>query len=416
MDELIELFAQAEPAKKAPTAASPDAAPPKPKIVEILDSNRAKSISIMVTRFRRPNQEVADQIRRLDDAITEDEVNALKSNLPTPEEIGSVQAYDGDPSLLGKAEQFCLAVGEVKLLPLHVDFLLLKKSFDEQMKDIESPIETIQGGIKAIRDSQKLKELLAMLLRIGNVINGGTNRGGAYGFKLEFLDKVREIRTIKSGVLLVNFIADQYPVEDLWNDMNILKKCLTYDFETTKKDYKSLEGTFNKLKNAMPAAEKLVLDEKPSNLYPQFNKFMETNQERITKPNDAFKQIDEDYKNLVISYGDEPEKLPMSDFFGIFLHLAESLRQAKDQNEQRKAAEARAAARKQQGGSAAPAAQRTGIQIGGNDGAQRGVLDELMNRLAAGPAQLRKVERPDNAPPQPAANDLQAAFAKFGKK
>ncbi|OHT16046.1 hypothetical protein TRFO_13540 [Tritrichomonas foetus] len=407
-DALMDLFVQNEPAKPQKAAAA-DAAPPKPKLVEILDSNRSKSISIMVSRFRRPHNEVADQIRRLDDAITEDELSALKANLPTPEEIGAVEAYDGDPNLLGKAEQFVLAVSKVKLLNLHVDFLYLKKTFETQMGDIEEPINTIKGGIKAINTSPKLRELLSLLLRIGNFINGGTNRGGAYGFKLDFLDKVREIRTVKPGFLLVHFLAEQFPVDQLWEELNILKKCLTYDVETIRKDFKQMEMTFNRLDKAMPQAEKLVLDAKPSNLYPQFNKFKGENADRINKPGKVFNEIDEDYKKLVSAYGEEPDKLPMADFFGIFLHLADSLRQAKDQNEQRKLAEQKAAQRAASGPKKAG-----GIQIGGGD-AQRGVLDELMKNLQAGPVQLRKIERPAAAA-QPAQSDLQAAFARFGKK
>ena len=100
----------------------------------------------------------------------------------------------------------------------------------------------------------------------------------------------------------------------------------------------------------------------------------------------------------------------MADFFGIFLHLAEALRKAKDENEQRKLAAERAAKRN----NAAQNKASSGLKMGTDDGAQRGVLDSLMNKLAAGPVQLRKVERPVQAA-QPATSDLQAAFAKFKK-
>ncbi|OHT15310.1 Formin like proteiny 2 Domain containing protein [Tritrichomonas foetus] len=411
-EKLIELFAQAETSKPAKSAERKEDAPPKPKIVEILDPNRSKMISIMVSRFRRPHSEVANQIRNLDDALTEDECISLKNNLPTPEEISAVDAYDGDPNLLGKAEQFVKAVSKVKLLQLHVDFLVLKKTFESQMEDVEKPITFIKDSLKAIKTSQRLKELLAMLLRIGNIINGGTNRGGAYGFKLDFLDKVREIRTIQPGVLLVNYLAEQFPVEELYEQLVVIKKALQVDLETTRKSFKQLEMTFNRLDKSMPQAEKLILDADTYTLYPQFNKFKSENQKRIENQPKEFEEIDTNYKEIVTAYGEEPEKTQMPDFFSVFIKLAEELRRAKDQNEQRKIAEEKAAQRALQGGNKNV---KRGPTLTAGD-AQRGVLDELMKTLQAGPAGLRKVNMaPRPEAKQPDTNDLAAAFARVRK-
>jgi len=41
-----------------------------------------------------------------------------------------------------------------------------------------------------VKNSQKLRKILEVVLALGNYLNGGTNRGGAYGFKVSFLVKV----------------------------------------------------------------------------------------------------------------------------------------------------------------------------------------------------------------------------------
>ena len=44
--------------------------------------------------------------------------------------------------------------------------------------------------MKTVRESTNFKKLLEIVLAIGNYMNGGTNRGGVYGFKLDSLLKV----------------------------------------------------------------------------------------------------------------------------------------------------------------------------------------------------------------------------------
>jgi hypothetical protein len=412
---LLELFAQAAPAP-APTGGD-DGKPvvEKPKIVEILDSNRSKAISIMASRLRRPLEQVAEEIRRCDEKITEDEAQALKTNCPTAEEIGAVMAYEGDPALLGKAEQFVVAVAGVKLLPLHLSYIQLARTFESQMEDVEKPLTIIQAGLDALKKSKKLPELLALLLRIGNFLNGGTARGGAYGFKFEFLDKFREIRTQRPGYLLVNFIAETFPVDELVEELTPLKKMTTVDLETGRKGFKAIEATFKELEGKMGEAEALTLDAKsPSQLYPQFQQFKAAQSERISKPEAAFKEIDVAYAALVKSWGEDPDQSPMAEFIGTFIKVVDDLKKSKETNEKKKADAAKAAAKAAAGPAhSARAAGPAGPQLGAGD-AQRGVLDELMKNLSVGPVQLKKVG-PRGAGPAPAMPDLSQGFPKLKK-
>jgi hypothetical protein len=48
-------------------------------------------------------------------------------------------------------------------------------------------------------------ELLIYVLRLGNIANGGTPRGGAYGFSLQFLPKLTDIRSSTAGVTLLHY-------------------------------------------------------------------------------------------------------------------------------------------------------------------------------------------------------------------
>ncbi|KAH0785945.1 Formin 2 Domain containing protein [Histomonas meleagridis] len=411
-DKLLELFATAAP-KPAPTPsgrAAAEAAPPKPKIVELFDQNRSKAITIMVTRFRRPNEQVATEIKTLSDKLTEDEIQALRNNKPNAEEVQAVVSYDGDKALLGKAEQFVNAISGIQMLDTHIDFLYIRKTFDSQIEDVERPLSFIYNGLNSINTSEKLKDLLALILRIGNICNGGTMRGGAYGFKFDFIDKIREIRTQVPGYLLVNFIAEQFPVNELYNELEPIKKALTVDMDTIRKSYKAMDGMFNTLERSLAQAEKL---DNSYVLAKEIKKFIGEKSATVKKQPETFNKIDELYAKLVKEYGEDPDAMQMADFFNVFIKLAEELRKAKEVNEKKKADEEKAKNKMQN-------PLRRGVINAGD--AQRGVLDELMKKLQTGPPQLKKVgggppqqRGPPPGPPKPANNDLMAAFAKVRK-
>jgi flagellar motility protein MotE (MotC chaperone) len=135
---LLDLFGQAAPAKPAP-AASPGpqaAAPPvpeKPKVVELLGGDRAKQMTIRVfSKIRRPNEDIVKAVVQLDEALTEDVLEALRDTAPTDEEIAQIEAYDGNREQLARPEKFVLVVATAKLYQAHVSFLLLKRVFPAQ--------------------------------------------------------------------------------------------------------------------------------------------------------------------------------------------------------------------------------------------------------------------------------------------
>ena len=412
--ELCELFAAGEPAK-VHVAAAAAPAQAAPKTIELLDPNRAKSISIMLSRFRKPAAEIASDIKRLAETLKEDEVQALKSNLPTPDEIGTVNGYEGDPSLLGKAEQLVKALGTVQMLSQHLDYLMLRETFESTMAEIEEPIALLESGLKAIKDSKLLREALLLVLRIGNFVNGGSPRGGAYGFKLAFLSKICDIKTTRQGYTFANYLADKIDVYKLHEELASVKKSMSVDMETLKRSYNAIKGTVKRLEDAMPNAEKLAVQ--GYLLFPHFKKFMtDAMKKRVQAPEAKIAAVQKLYTDLVTAYG-EDDSMPLADFVGMFQTFEDQLVKAKDANEQAKEAERRAASK--------PAGARgvpmpgMGVKMPGMGAgdAQRGVLDELMKTLSAGPARLRRVSR-KGAPPvieQPKNEALQAAFAKVKK-
>ena len=57
--------------------------------------------------------------------------------------------------------------------------MLFKNKFDYDYNEVNKNLSTLDSAVVGIRDNKKLKEIFAMILKVGNYLNFGTNKGKA---------------------------------------------------------------------------------------------------------------------------------------------------------------------------------------------------------------------------------------------
>ena len=62
----------------------------------------------------------------------------------------------------------------------------------------------------------RLLQVLQLTLEIGNYLNGGTDRGGAYGFKLSSLQKLGKTKSVDGKMTLLNYVMMKLPDANAW--------------------------------------------------------------------------------------------------------------------------------------------------------------------------------------------------------
>jgi len=64
-----------------------------------------------------------------------------------------------------------------------------KLNFEEKVSDVHPHIQAAYQALIQLKNSPKLKGVFKLILEIGNYMNGGGIRGGAYGFTFGSLTK-----------------------------------------------------------------------------------------------------------------------------------------------------------------------------------------------------------------------------------
>ena len=66
--------------------------------------------------------------------------------------------------------------------------------FNDIYPEINDSLQYLEGACEEIKTNKYFKELLATILGLGNILNGGTNKGQADGFSLDLLGKLSGIK------------------------------------------------------------------------------------------------------------------------------------------------------------------------------------------------------------------------------
>jgi hypothetical protein len=96
-------------------------------------------VAIMLSRFGKLSfAEIRRAIEDLDESVlTPENVMALKSLAPDAEEVAMLKEYSGDVSLLGKPEQFVLAIGDVPRLIPRLSAIAIRSTFQGKMEAVK---------------------------------------------------------------------------------------------------------------------------------------------------------------------------------------------------------------------------------------------------------------------------------------
>lgn len=430
LKELEDLFCQAKPKPKpegGEAGAGAEKKKNKPTSVSLLDMKRSQNLSIMLSRFGKLSfDEIKKAILQLDEEVlTLENATALKNFAPEPDEISMIKDYPGDKEQLGKPEKFVLAISDIPRLVPRLNCLVIKLSFDSKMGPLKEAVGVIGSAVKEVKGNKRLKNMLEIVLALGNHINGSTARGGAYGFKLESLVKLMDMKSVDGSQTMMNYLAayveDKFPeLVDLPDDFPSLSDACRESIPQTDADLNKLKGEINQVKKALETAP-----DGSDSFKSKMSGFAGPAESTVEKACSDMQKVKNDFVELAKYFGENP-KVDSQSFFESLHRFLSGFDKAKKDNKRRiaLAEKAKLAEERKKEAAAKRAAGGGGGAAGPEGGAGRGALDDLIGDMKSGMAftsRLRSTRgrgrggRPGGAPPADAGGVANEALAMFGR-
>nr|XP_030691005.1 formin-like protein 3 isoform X1 [Globicephala melas] len=301
--------------------------------VTLLEANRAKNLAITLRKAGRSAEEICRAIHTFDlQTLPVDFVECLMRFLPTEAEVKLLRQYERERQPLEELaaeDRFMLLFSKVERLTQRMAGMAFLGNFQDNLQMLTPQLNAIIAASASVKSSQKLKQMLEIILALGNYMNS-SKRGAVYGFKLQSLDLLLDTKSTDRKMTLLHFIAltvkEKYPdLANFWHELHFVEKAAAVSLENVLLDVKELGRGMELIRRECSIHDNSVL-----------RSFLSTNEGKLDKLQRDAKTAEEAYNAVVRYFGESPKTTPPSVFFPVFVRFIRSYKEAEQENEARK--------------------------------------------------------------------------------
>ncbi|XP_017769907.1 PREDICTED: protein cappuccino isoform X2 [Nicrophorus vespilloides] len=344
LTEFTDLFSRQVVTSK-PTKKKVEAKP-KAEAIKLLDSKRSQNVGILAQSLHVEIHEIEAAIYNFDTSVVSLEaLQQIYEARASGEELELIKSHVQDkPELaLDKPEQFLYDLAEISNFAERISCFMFITEFDESLAAIEVTLSNIKNTCKFLTTNESLKEVMAIILTLGNYMNGGNmSRGQADGFGLEILAKLKDVKSKDSQTTLLHYIV-RLCVKKLENPLsnvnNLPVPKLSDISGAASVNFDDLHGTLNnlqkKLNGCVNRTVEVIDAATPENLEPfkeKMNTFLENAKKRLAAEGEDLEECKQIFIRTMRFYQFQPksgtlETFPPNDFFELWLQFCSDFKE-----------------------------------------------------------------------------------------
>uniref|UniRef100_A0A667FMB0 Protein diaphanous homolog 2 n=1 Tax=Lynx canadensis TaxID=61383 RepID=A0A667FMB0_LYNCA len=317
----------------------------KIKELKFLDSKIAQNLSIFLSSFRVPYEEIKMMILEVDETqLAESMIQNLIKHLPDQEQLSSLSQFKSDYNDLCEPEQFAVVMSNVKRLRPRLSAILFKLQFEEQVNSIKPDIMAVSTACEQIKKSKSFSKLLELVLLMGNYMNAGSRNAQTFGFNLSSLCKLKDTKSTDQKTTLLHFLVEmceeKYPdILTFVDDLEHLDKASKVSVETLEKNLKQMGRQLQQLEKDLETFPP------PEDLHDKFltkmSSFVISAKEQYGKLLKLHENMETLYQSVMGYYAIDVKKVSVEDFFNDLNNFRTTFMQARKENVKKREAEER---------------------------------------------------------------------------
>nr|KYP64134.1 Formin-like protein 1 [Cajanus cajan] len=177
----------------------------------VLDPKKSQNISILLKALNVTIEEVCEALLEgSTDTLGIELLESLLRMAPSKEEERKLKEHEDDsPTKLGLAEKFLKAVLDVPFAFKRIETMLYIANFESEVEYLRTSFQTLEAACEELRHCRLFLKLLEAVLKTGNRMNVGTNRGDAEAFKLDTLLKLADVKGADGKTTLLHFVVQE---------------------------------------------------------------------------------------------------------------------------------------------------------------------------------------------------------------
>lgn len=336
MQEVEDLFEDKKKAK--PASSSPSKAKKVNTKKKFFDGDTSQKMCIILKRMPKPHV-TCEILTNLDDKFTEkiqpSIINGILRAWPEDSEVQALEEeYAANPDEQWDfAEEYVISLKDIKAIKLKCQVIKFCLEYAEQEEFFLEPLEKFEAAFKELSESKILKDSLAVILSLGNILNGGhKTRGQADGFQIEGMIKIITIKDAnnRSGM---EFVCKK--LLEIDSEYANFKKNLRGLYDAKRNNLPELMGMFEGYINQTSGAKNKCdavtknKDDPSSYVYETIvKKKIESYEVKLKEMLERYKKCDEQWKEIGEYYGIKKDDEKMEDttkFFSFWIQYFDGI-------------------------------------------------------------------------------------------
>ncbi|XP_075865519.1 protein diaphanous homolog 3 isoform X2 [Microcebus murinus] len=315
----------------------------KIKELKFLDSKIAQNLSIFLSSFRVPYEEIKMMILEVDETqLAESMIQNLIKHLPDQKQLNSLSQFKSEYNNLCEPEQFAVVMSNVKRLRPRLSAILFKLQFEEQVNNIKPDIMAVSTACEEIKKSKSFSKLLELVLLMGNYMNAGSRNAQTFGFNLSSLCKLKDTKSADQKTTLLHFLVEiceeKYPdILNFVDDLGHLDKASKVSVETLEKNLKQMGRQLHQLEKDLETFPP------PEDLHDKFvtkmSSFVISAKEQYEKLSKLHENMEKLYQTVMGYFAIDVKKVSVEDFFTDLNNFRTTFMQAIKENIKKREAE-----------------------------------------------------------------------------
>uniref|UniRef100_A0A8C3FN10 Formin like 1 n=1 Tax=Chrysemys picta bellii TaxID=8478 RepID=A0A8C3FN10_CHRPI len=287
-----------------------------PSKVTLIESNRAKNLAITLRKGGLSIDSICKAIQTYDlKSLSLDFLELLQRFLPTEYELTLIRKYEKEQRPLEELSDediFMIKFSQIPRLAERMNIMTFLGNFSD------TQLNAVIAASMSLKSSTKLRNILEIVLAFGNYMNS-SKRGAAYGFRLQSLDALLEMKSTDRKQTLLHYIGrvimEKYPeLTGFHTELHFLDKAGSVSLDSVLQDMRALQrGMELTRKEFMRQDDSQVLKD-----------FLKANTEVMEKLQTDSKTAQEAYESAVEYFGENPKTSPPTMFFPIFVRFVKA--------------------------------------------------------------------------------------------
>ncbi|KAH0830475.1 hypothetical protein J3R83DRAFT_1923 [Lanmaoa asiatica] len=388
------------------------------ELKSVLDPQTKKRVEILIQRVKKLEpEEIARRIQQFDqETCTEVFLSELKGVLPTPEQVHPlVQSYNplalisfrqvgklnvyrnAEPEELAglhAADRLMVKLIQIERLGPRIEGMLYRCKFEEQWLLLDEGARKVSQASEALLHAKHFKEVLNLILMVGNYMNGTGIKGGAFGFRVSSINKLVDTKSVNNTTLLhflERTVHRHFPsMEEFLEELNKPAEAYRVNVQDVRKDLVVLRDGLKRIRQELNDHYVDVVQN--DGFSRQMWQFVGKATAKLEDLIDDVNHAETTFIEVVAYYGEDDKSLTSTEFFAIFKTFVTSYRKCMMDNQT--AAEEKLAMEKRKQAMAESRLHRQNAQEqSGPREEDNAVLDNILEKLRNGDTIGRKARR-----------------------